>query len=151
MMRINCTRLIYLVITASIISLCNVAQAQETAAKSSANSDTAKFGSYRQMVGSKVANTKYGDLNIRVYTYLRYPNQMGLDSSYTDAFGETSSIDNRQDMQIQKVSIYFTGWFLDPKFQYFLYVWTTNASQGLGVQVVVAGNLTYRFNKYFIL
>lgn len=151
MMRINCTRLICLVITASIISLCNVAQAQETAAKSSANSDTAKFGSYRQMVGSKVANTKYGDLNIRVYTYVRYLNQMGLDSSYTNAFGETSSIDKRQDMQIQKVSIYFTGWFLDPKFQYFLYVWTSNSSQGLGAQVVVAGNLTYKFNKYFLL
>jgi hypothetical protein len=31
------------------------------------------------------------------------------------------------------------------------YVWTNNTAQGLGAQVVVAGNLTYSFNKHFSL
>lgn len=150
-MKINCTRLIGLVIFASIISLCNIAKAQNESQKKPPDFDTVKFGSWKPMSGSKVANTKYGDINIRVYTYVRYLNQMGLDSNYTNAFGQTSTLDLRQDVQIQKVSIYFSGWFLDPKFRYFLYVWTCNASQGLGAQVVVAGNLTYNFNKYFSL
>ena len=45
----------------------------------------------------------------------------------------------------------FLGWMLNPKLRYFLYAWTSNASQGLGAQVVLAGNLSYRFNKYFTL
>jgi hypothetical protein len=103
------------------------------------------------MQGSKVANSRYGDVNIRIYTYVRYLNQMGLDSNYTNSFGQTSLLDKRQDIQIQKVSIYFSGWFLDPKFRYFLYAWTCNASQGLGAQVVLAGNLIYNFSRHFAL
>ena len=64
---------------------------------------------------------------------------------------KSQTVDPRQDIQLQKVSIYFTGWAFDPKFNYFLYVWTTNASQGQGAQVVVAGNLSYNFSKHFRL
>ena len=38
---------------------------------------------------------------------------------------------------------------MSQKFRYFLYAWTSNASQGLGAQVVLAGNLNYTFNKHF--
>lgn len=118
----------------------------------SKNSDsTEQTGSYKPMLGSRIADTEYGDVNIRLYTYVRYLNQLGLDSNYTNAFGQTSTMDKRQDVQIQKVTIYFAGWFLDPKFRYFLYVWTNNASQGLGAQVVIAGNLSYNFNKHLTL
>ncbi|NEU09577.1 hypothetical protein GZH53_14720 [Flavihumibacter sp. R14] len=103
------------------------------------------------MIGHTVAKSKFGELNIRAYTYLRYLNQLGLDSSYTNSSGQTVAFDDRQDIQLQKVSIYFTGWAFDPKFAYFLYVWTTNASQGQDAQVVVAGNLSYTFNKHFKL
>ena len=88
---INYTSLIRLTLTASIISLCNIAQAQLEPLKTSPGYDTVKAGSWKQMQGSKVANTKYGDVNIRIYAYVRYLNQMGLDSSYTNAFGQTSS------------------------------------------------------------
>jgi hypothetical protein len=98
-----------------------------------------------------VAKSKYGELNIRPYTYVRYLNQKLIDETYTDGFGKTQTVDTRQDIQIQKVSIYFTGWAFDPKFTYFLYVWTSNASQGQGAQVVVAGNLSYNFSKHFRL
>jgi hypothetical protein len=141
----------YLIILTFISSQDSIVQAQEKMAqpeKSKVNIDTTLSGSYRQMMGSKVANTKYGDVNIRIYTYVRYVNQLMLDSDYTNAFGKTSALDKRQDIQIQKVSIYFSGWFLDPKFRYFLYAWTSNSSQGQGAQVVIAGNLSYKFNRH---
>jgi hypothetical protein len=46
------------------------------------------------------------------------------------------------------VQIKFLGWVMDPRFRYFLYGWTSNASQGLAAQVVLAGNLNYNFNKH---
>ena len=38
------------------------------------------------------------------------------------------------------------GWLFDPRFGYNAYVWTSQASQGEGAQVVVAGNLNYTFS-----
>jgi hypothetical protein len=102
-------------------------------------------------LGYKVANTEHGDVNISIYTYLRYLNQRNLDPTYTDAFGNVKSLQQRQDFQINKLQVKFLGWVLSEKFRYFLYVWTSNASQGLGAQVVLAGNLNYTFNKYMTL
>jgi hypothetical protein len=136
-----------------VIFLSSFSYAQDSLSlhKKPKSKDTTEVG-YKPMLGSKVADTKYGDINIRLYAYVRYLNQLGLDSStYTNAFGLQSPVKKRQDVQIQKVTVYFAGWFLDPKFRYFLYVWTNNASQGLGAQVVLAGNLTYNFDKHFSL
>lgn len=132
----------------SVILLSNLVLAQTESATAE---DTTKYNPYRIMQGHRVARSKFGELNIRPYTYFRYLNQTAIDKSYTDGFGKQKIMDPRQDIQLQKVSIYFTGWAFDPKFNYFLYIWTTNASQGQGAQVVVAGNLTYAFNKYFRL
>ena len=49
------------------------------------------------------------------------------------------------------MQIKFLGWILNPKFRYFLYAWTSNANQGQGAQVVLAGNLNYSFNRYITL
>ena len=106
------------------------------------------YGRYTPNLGFKVVNTEYGDLNVSIYTYARYLNQLGLNSSYKDAFGITKTVQERQDFQLQKVQIKFIGWVLDPKFRYFIYTWTSNPTQGQGAQVVVAGNLAYTFNKY---
>jgi hypothetical protein len=110
-----------------------------------------KWGTYTPNQGFKLADTEYGDLSLSIYTYVRYLNQLGLDSSYTDAFGNVKNVQERQDFQIQKLQMKFLGWIMDPKFRYFLYAWTSNASQGLGAQVVLAGNLNYTFNKHFNL
>jgi hypothetical protein len=110
-----------------------------------------QWGLYTPNRGFRIANTEHGDLNLSIYTYVRYLNQLGLDSTYTDAFGNVKNIQRRQDFQIQKVQIKFLGWLFDPKFRYFLYAWTSNASQGLGAQVVLAGNLNYTFNRHFNL
>ena len=109
------------------------------------------YDPYRMMQGHRVAHSKFGEINIRPYAYFRYLNQLGYAKSYVDGFGKTQTVDRRQDIQLNKVSIYFSGWAFDPKLTYFLYVWTCNSSQGQGAQVVVAGNVSYAFNKYFKL
>jgi len=114
-------------------------------------SDTESYGRYSPNLGFKLANTEYGDLSVSIYTYARYLNQRALNSTYVDAFGNTKSVQERQDFQLQKVQIKLLGWILNPKLRYFLYTWTSNPTQGQGAQVVVAGNLGYTFNKYFTL
>ena len=108
----------------------------------------ASYGRYTPNLGYKLANTEYGDLSVSIYTYARYLNQLGLNSSYTDSFGNVKNVQERQDFQLQKVQIKFLGWVLDPKLRYFLYTWTSNATQGQGAQVVVAGNVGYTFNSH---
>jgi hypothetical protein len=114
-----------------------------------AQGESKTWGKYTPNLGFKVANTEYGDLSVSLYSYGRYLNQLGLNSTYTDAFGNAKNVQRRQDFQLNKVQIKFLGWLLDEKFRYFLYAWSSNASQGLGAQVVLAGNLSYSFNKAF--
>jgi hypothetical protein len=125
-------------------------QTEEPAAEDHPGADETdkKWGIYTPNLGFKLANTDYGDLSLSIYTYVRYLNQLGLDPTYKDAFGNVKNVQQRQDFQIQKLQMKFLGWVLDPKFRYFLYAWTSNASQGLGAQVVLAGNVNYTFNKY---
>ena len=124
---------------------------QPEAATPKQDDDDKFYGSYTPNLGYKVVNTEYGDMNVSIYTYVRYLNQLGLDSTYTDAFGNVKNVQERQDVQLLKLQIKFLGWILNPKMRYFLYAWTSNANQGQGAQVVLAGNLQYTFNKYFTL
>src|SRR6185503_14043819 len=112
--------------------------------KPTGQDDGNKFdGRYTPNLGFKVVNTEYGDMNVSIYTYVRYLNQLGLDPTYTDSSGVTKNIQRRQDIQLLKLQIKFLGWILNPKMRYFLYAWTSNANQGQGAQVVLAGNLQY--------
>jgi len=120
-----------------------------TAKLTSSEEQPDKWGSYTPNFGYKVVNTDRGDMSISIYSYARYLNQLGLDSTYKDAFGNVKNVQQRQDFQLNKVQIKFLGWIMDPKFRYFLYAWSSNASQGLGAQVVLAGNLSYSFSKSF--
>lgn len=118
-------------------------QAEEGGEKSPAT-----FGTYTPNSGFKLASTDQGELSLRIFTYVRYLNQLGLDAEYTDSFGQPSTLDLRHDIQFQKVVIYLQGWLLDPKFRYLTYVWTSNTSQGQGAQVIVAGSLSYVANPH---
>ena len=89
-----------------------------------------------------------GQIYFRLFSYARYLNQRNLDESYVDAFGNTKTVQRRQDIQLQKFFAPFSGWFLTPKMRYYLYVWSSNASQGDPAQVVGAGNLTWTFNRF---
>jgi len=97
--------------------------------------------------GFKLASSPLGDVNLSAWTYARYLNQQALDDTYTDAFGRTSELDLRHDLQLQKIMLYFKGWMFDPKLRYMTYLWTSNTSQGLPAQVVIGGNLTYSFDE----
>jgi hypothetical protein len=92
-----------------------------------------------------------GQIYMRLFSYARYLNQKGLDASYTDSFGNTFTVKQREDIQLNKFFLPFSGWFLSPKFRYYLYVWSSNPSQGDPAQVVGAGNLSYSFNRFVTL
>ena len=108
-------------------------------------------GFYDTGKGITLASGPWGDLGFNLTAYVRYLNQLGTKSTYTDSFGRTYNIDRRQDIQLAKVQLTFKGWIFDPKFAWNFYVWTSNASQGQGAQVVVAGNLHYDFSDAFQL
>lgn len=101
--------------------------------------------------GFNLLKEEWGDVNFKLYSYIRYLNQLALEDSFTNYFDKTSFIKKRQDIQVNKMIVYFFGWLLDEKFRYLGYIWTSNVSQGQLAQVVVAGNLTYKFNKYINL
>ena len=108
--------------------------------------ETEAFWELQPDEGFKVADTEHGDLSIRVFTYVRYLNQPGLDETYTNAFGRRGRSSSRQDLQFQR-STSSSSAGSGPKFRYLAYVWTANTSQGQGAQVVVAGNLPYKVNR----
>jgi hypothetical protein len=99
-------------------------------------------------VGFLLFDGEKGQIYFRLFSYGRYLNQRNLDESYVDAFGNTHTVQRRQDIQLQKFFAPFSGWFLTPKMRYYLYVWSSNASQGDPAQVVGAGNLTWSFNRF---
>jgi hypothetical protein len=92
-----------------------------------------------------------GEMYVRLFSYVRYLNQKGLDASYKDYFGNIHTVPQRQDVQLNKFFLPFSGWFLTPKFRYYLYVWSANTAQGDPAQVVGGGNLSYTFNRHISL
>ncbi|HKT81256.1 MAG TPA: DUF3011 domain-containing protein [Vicinamibacterales bacterium] len=104
--------------------------------------------SYVPMAGFLLADTDKGQIYFRLFTYARYLNQRNIDPTYEDAFGNTKSVQRRQDMQLQKFFAPFSGWFLDPRMRYYLYVWSSNPSQGDPAQVVGAGNISWTWNRF---
>ena len=99
-------------------------------------------------VGFLLVDNEKGQVYFRLFSYARYLNQRNLDESYIDYFGNTKTVQRRQDIQLQKFFAPFSGWFLTPKMRYYLYVWSSNPSQGDPAQVVGAGNLTWVFNRF---
>lgn len=109
---------------------------------------TKKPLSYIPNAGFLIVAHEKGEMYVRLFSYVRYLNQRALDEQYTDAFGNVKAVPLRQDVQLQKFFLPFSGFFLTPKFRYYLYVWSSNPSQGDPAQVVGAGNISYVFNRY---
>jgi len=107
-----------------------------------------KSAEYIPNAGFLLYEGEKGEIYMRLFSYARYLNQKGLDPTYTDSFGNTFNVKQREDFQLNKFFLPFSGWFLTPKFRYYLYVWSTNASQGDPAQVVGGGNISYVFNRY---
>lgn len=109
----------------------------------------AKWGGFEPGKGVILMRSDAGEVNLGLVSYLRYLNQHGMDHTYTSTFGQPFDVTPREDFQLAKVQITLRGWLFDPRFGYNAYVWTSNASQGLGAQVVAAGNLNWTFNEHF--
>jgi len=100
-------------------------------------------------LGFKIYESERAQIYMRLFSYARYLNQKGLDPTYVDYFGNTKTVAQREDFQLNKFFLPFSGWFLDEKFRYYLYVWSANTAQGDPAQVVGAGNLSYVANSHF--
>jgi Protein of unknown function (DUF3011) len=103
---------------------------------------------YVPNAGFLIVEQDKGEVYVRLFSYARYLNQKGLDATYTDAFGKVHTVVQREDAQLNKFFLPFSGWFLTPKFRYYLYVWSANTAQGDPAQVVGGGNISYVFNRY---
>ena len=65
--------------------------------------------------GFRIADTDFGTPNFSAWAYVRYLNQKSLEETYTDSFGRTKTLDLRNDLQLNKVNLYFKGWIYDPQ------------------------------------
>ena len=110
--------------------------------------EKAKPLQYVPNAGFRIISGEKGEIYVRLFSYARYLNQKGLDPTYEDSFGNTKTVQQREDIQLNKFFLPFSGWFLTPKMRYYLYVWSSNPSQGDPAQVVGAGNLSYVFNRH---
>jgi hypothetical protein len=97
--------------------------------------------------GFDLVKGKKGSLNFGAYGLFRYINQLPAKQSYVDHLGNSKNIDTRNDFQLQRVMMFFRGFFLDPKLNYNLTLWTVNATN----QIAVIRNLSYKFAKQFNL
>jgi hypothetical protein len=77
--------------------------------------------------------------------YVRFLDQSALNTSYTDYFGQVIPVQHQTNFEINKINVTFKGWAYDPRFRYWFFVWTNNANQGNGGQVVLGGNLSFKF------
>lgn len=109
----------------------------------------AKWGGFEPGKGVVLVRSDAGEVDLGLVSYLRYLNQHGMDKTYTSYFGEPFDVTPREDFQLAKVQITLRGWLFNPRFGYNAYVWTSQTSQGLGAQVVAAGNINWTFNEHF--
>ena len=114
----------------------------------SPNTKEAKLGPFPYEFGKGfiLARGPNGEVDFSAKGYVRYLNQTDLDPFYTDAFGRTTRLDLRQDIELNRLQFILHGWLFDERFRYFWYAWTQNVSQGDPAQVVVGGNISYKFS-----
>src|SRR5262249_32742900 len=58
--------------------------------------DFGSWGTYEPGRGFVFIRGKNGEIGLSLISYARYLNQLGLDKTYTDAFGRTKTLDLRQ-------------------------------------------------------
>jgi hypothetical protein len=109
------------------------------------------WGSFAPGKGFTLAKTDLGEMNFSAYTQIRYVNQLGTDDTYTDRFGAEKPYDARQDITLNKVLLWFTGWVGDPKLRYNFSLWTSQALQGQTGNIQTTGVITYAFDPAFAL
>lgn len=111
------------------------------------------YGVFAPGKGFSLARTKYGDINASTYFLVRYLNQNPDADTWTDHFGNQRKFSPhpRNDIQVNRMMLMFFGWIYDPRFRYFTYVWTSDAQLGRETQVLIGGNVSFKFSDAFTL
>ena len=67
-------------------------------------------------VGFLLYEGEKAEIYFRLFSYARYLNQKDLEPTYTDSFGNTITVKQREDFQLNKFFAPFSGWFMTPAF-----------------------------------
>jgi hypothetical protein len=108
---------------------------------------TSVWGSFDPGNGFVVGKTSLGALAISGYVLFRYLNQLPASQTYLPYQGPALSVNTRNDLQLQRIMMFFNGWLFKPRFGYTVILWSVNSI----AQVAVGGNIRWTFNKYFTL
>jgi hypothetical protein len=80
-------------------------------------------------------------------TQFRYLNTLASNETFTDHLGNVREVPQRNDLTVNREMFTFAGYIFDPRLTFGLFAWTSAAT----TQVVVSGNISWRFNKAITL
>lgn len=80
-------------------------------------------------------------------TQFRYLNTQSANETFTDHLGNVRTVAHRNDVGVNRSMFTFTGYIFDKRLRYNLLTWTSAVTN----QIVVAGNIGWRFNKALTL
>ena len=100
-------------------------------------------GEFTPGKGFTIVKTGLGSLNISAYGLARYVNQVDKDPEFLDHLGRERTVDPRQDITWHRSMIWFSGFFLTPKFRYCLTVWSLASTN----QTLLFGYMQYALQK----
>ncbi len=86
-------------------------------------------------------------LKFNLFNQFRYLNQNLYASTFTDHLGNVYPVDARNDFNANRNLFYFSGYVFDPKLNYNIIIWSSNAV----ASVVQGGQISYAFDKSFRL
>ncbi len=126
----------------SYIDTSSISKAEREKIESYKNEIAGEFTPGR---GFNAIRTDFASLNISGYLLARYINQLPAKQTFRDHLGREQLIDPRNDIQVHRVFVWFTGFLGVERFRYNLTVWGLPTTQ----QVLVFGNLTYAASDAF--
>ena len=100
-------------------------------------------GEFTPGKGYTIIKTRLGSLNISGYGLARYVNQVDDDPKFLDHLGRERTVDPRQDITWHRSMLWFSGFFLTPKFNYCLTVWALASTN----QTLLFGYMRYSIQK----
>jgi hypothetical protein len=106
-----------------------------------------EWGMWDPGKGFKVASGKSGELNISGYVLFRYLNQLPVTQTYLTHLDAKDTVNTRNDLELQRIMMFFYGWLYDPRLRYTVTLWSVNST----AQVAIGGNLGWVFGKYLSL
>ena len=80
-------------------------------------------------------------------TQFRYLNTLAVNDTFTDHLGVVRPVAKRNDLTVNREMFTLTGYIFDKRLRYNILTWTSAAT----TQVVVSGNISWRFNKALTL